>query len=184
MPNCTTCLLTTGFAPSCDRVVPGGNKNVAYFIDRCQIAAVVDSPYDLVIDSFTLDVGAAWKEVTFRPDTVVWSQVSEAPNRSVRQSFTGVLESLSDNTDKELAAQEARAFYDKLRLSQDGFSILVKDKAGVWRLLGYENGLKLQAEGGQTSGTVTTDVAGITITLADSQTQSAQIVEPAYVDAL
>lgn len=177
---CSTCLLTSGFATNCTVKVPGGNDYVFYLIPRCEVTGFTDTYSNGVVDDITIDGGASWFQVTANKDSVVTTEDLTPPVNFFTQTIVFTISNIADDLDKEVGAQIATEFVNEIINNVGGILVLVKDRAGIWRIYGYENGLDVSISQ-KTSGAALADVAGATLTLTGGEPTQAPVVTAAFV---
>lgn len=186
MANCTACGVPNGFNESCEIRVPGGAARKIYFAEACQIASFTRDAYTNVVTDITMEVGEVFRSITARPNSVsLLEELQE--NQTLLQTVSMITNRLSDNADRNEAAQEASDFVKALMYSGNPLVMIVQDNAGVYRVCGYvsETGnpnLGLQiATASLTTGTALADVAANTLTLTFPATEPAPVLDSAFV---
>ena len=186
MAVCSTCLLTSGFTNDCKVKVPGGNYQVFYLIPKCQIDEI-DVDVNGIVDTLTLDIvnnpGAYWFTVSANKDSVTTTEDLTPPVNFITQTAVFTISNIAQDADPVLGAQMATDFVNEIVNNIGGIVLLIKDRAGIWRLFGQENGLDVTVAQ-KLSGAVIADIAGTTLTLSGGEPELAPAVLQTVIDAL
>lgn len=178
------CDSLASFLPPCQGNQPGGNYLKISIVPSCYIDTITTiggTGTDAnVISAITLDTvnnpGAIWYTIDARKDTVLTLEDQVVPGNFVNQTISFTIANYSNNIDKETAAQEQSDFVNLLVSSTEGFVIVARDKSGTRKLYGATNPLYVTVMQ-KTSGTVTTDLAGTSLTFSEAQPVLAPALE-------
>lgn len=148
-----------------------------YLISKCNLLDFTQGYNNGPITGFTLESGAFWLPVKLLRNLSTVGQAIAGSTGAVTQTATIQFATLSDNPDKEVAAQEAANFVNDLINDDNGVVMVFTDNAGVRRALGLTTGLYVADSDGYVSGATFTDVSSYTIVLEGPSTEMALAIE-------
>lgn len=182
---CSTCITTQGFVQNCEVKVPGGNNYTFYLIPRCKVVSFDDPNTDGIIDDIILNdpLLDVFYKVEANNNSVTCTEDVTLPVGFITQTLAFTISNIASDPDTEVGAQLATDFARDIVNNVGGLLVIVKDRAGINRIYGYQNGLDVTV-GQKVSGAVITDIAGNTLTLSGGEPTWAPTVSAAYVNSI
>lgn len=181
---CSSCVLPLSFLKNCGLKIGGGNYATISVIPFCQVdtAGITVDPTDGFITAIPLVTPLTddWLTIECRINTLLVNEDLVVPGNFVNQTITFTIDNLANDVDKVTAAQLQSNFINALA-NDDGLMVVVRNKAGIRYLLGKTTGLTVSAMQ-KTSGTVSTDLAGTTITLSEVQPEFAFAIDASVIN--
>lgn len=178
---CGSCLLGSGFQYSCQNKQPGGNNISILIGNQCEWTitdANADGIYDTVTD-ITVGGTATFYEIKANKDTVTTLENIILPNKFVTQNVTFNIQNIAEDPSLQVGATLQIEFLNEL-LNGEEYFVIIKDRAGVFRVYGLVNGLAM-SNGEKGSGAALTDVASTAITLEGAEPSYAPVIDATTV---
>ena len=180
MPNCSTCILETGFQRDCESRTGGGIKQTIYLLNYCDLATGTSADFvraygSNVIEDITLAPGKCFYKVTSEKNLGNTDQSPQAGGLILQTvNFTLLTRALAGT--KYEAAQAANDIVDQLVKADGEFLAIVVERDGTAFVYGIDSGLEF-ATGPRTTGSAQTDPNVFTISLAATNSSFAAAID-------